>query len=246
MYTRKKKYRYRNHNFAGAEFPNGCKFGRIIQKDPNKWSGLSSLRQNFIQISMANKGQTYQNYVLYSYFWIYRMLRPLASKIGFRQRVVKVYFPPTSDMTWQTQRLQNSAKQRVITFFFMMVYSIAAIGYRQECTNHDEHDKHGSGEPVNKALWHYTTSYIKCLWCDITGPWNNTQFTLLSFASISFQKPTGYLPNLLATIPRQIDVPEGLAKITRQNNLPQQLAEPKCGSNPRFLLARNKCDFSSR
>jgi len=37
----------------------------------------------------------------------------------------------------------------------MMVYSIAAIEYPQECENHDEHDKHdkhGSGEPVNKAL----------------------------------------------------------------------------------------------
>jgi hypothetical protein len=32
----------------------------------------------------------------------------------------------------------------------MMVYSTAAIEYPQECTNHDEHDKHGSGEPVTE------------------------------------------------------------------------------------------------
>jgi hypothetical protein len=33
----------------------------------------------------------------------------------------------------------------------MMVYSTVAIEYPQECKNHDEHDKHGSGEPVNRA-----------------------------------------------------------------------------------------------
>jgi hypothetical protein len=32
----------------------------------------------------------------------------------------------------------------------MMVYSTAAIEYPQECTNNDEHDKHGSGEPVTE------------------------------------------------------------------------------------------------
>ncbi len=110
----------------------------------------------------------------------------------------------------------------------MMVYSIAEIEYLQECTNHDEHAKHGSGEPVNKALWHYTTSYIQCLWCDITGPRKNTQFTPLFFASISL-KPTEYLPNLLATKPRQIDVPEGLAKIICRNNLPNPSATPARG-----------------
>ena len=48
-----------------------------------------------------------------------------------------------------------------------------------------------------------------------------TQFTLLFFTSISFQKPTEYLLNLLATKPRQIDVPERLVQMTCRNDLPK-------------------------
>jgi hypothetical protein len=48
-----------------------------------------------------------------------------------------------------------------------------------------------------------------------------TQFTLLFFTSVSFQKPTEYLPNLLAMEPREIDVPERLAQMTCRNDLPK-------------------------
>ncbi len=48
-----------------------------------------------------------------------------------------------------------------------------------------------------------------------------TQFTLLFFTSISFQKPTEYLPNLLAIKPRQIVVPEKLAQMACRNDLPK-------------------------
>jgi hypothetical protein len=78
-----------------------------------------------------------------------------------------------------------------------------------------------------------------------TGPRNDTQFTSLFFAVISFET-TEYLLNLLAMKTCQINVPEGLTKMTCQNNLPRQLAEFKCDSNPQVLLARNKHDCSSR
>ncbi len=123
----------------------------------------------------------------------------------------------------------------------MMVYSVAAIEYSQECTNHDEHDKHGSGEPVNKALWHYTTSYIQCLWCDITGPRNI--HNLLFFSLLQFHPKTHWIS---AEFTCHKTPPNWCAGKAWSNNSPKLLAEPKCDSNPRFLLARNKCDSSSR
>ena len=51
-----------------------------------------------------------------------------------------------------------------------------------------------------------------------------------SFLCFNFiQKPTEYLPNLLATKPRQIDVPKRLAQITRRNYLPNPSATPARG-----------------
>ncbi len=118
------------------------------------------------------------------------------------------------------------------SFFFMMVYSIAAIKYSQECTNHDAHVKYGSGQPVNRALWHY--SILPAIYnvydaiLQAHGKIHNLLFFF--FASISV-KPTECLPNLLATKPRQIDLPERLAKIIRRNNLLNLSVTPAHGFN---------------
>ncbi len=114
----------------------------------------------------------------------------------------------------------------------MMVYSIVAIEYPQECTNHDEHDKHGSGEPVNKALLHYTTSYIQCLWCDITGPRNNTQFTLL-FLCFHFI----WTHWMFAKFTCHKTPPNWCAGKACQNNPPKQSAATTCRTQVRLQPA---------
>jgi hypothetical protein len=53
----------------------------------------------------------------YSCHWqrLKKLLRLLVSLMNFRQRVVKVYFPPPLDVSRQTQQPQNSAEQHVIS-----------------------------------------------------------------------------------------------------------------------------------
>jgi hypothetical protein len=110
----------------------------------------------------------------------------------------------------------------------MMVYSISAIEHPQDCTNHDEHDKHGSGEPVNRALQHYITSYIQCLWWDITGPRNNTQFSLLFFLSKIICRNN--LPNPSATPTRGFYLPELGAIPACGIDLPERTPLPRSES----------------
>jgi hypothetical protein len=99
---------------------------------------------------------------------------------------------------------------------------VVAIKYPQDPQNHDEHDKHGSGEPARE----------------------HNNIILLAFA-FSFE-PTQHLLNLLAMKTRQINVPESPAEMTRQNNPPWQLAGFRCDSNPQNLLARNRRRYNPR
>jgi hypothetical protein len=92
--------------------------------------------------------------------------------------------------------------------------------------------EHGSGEPA--ITEHYKTLYylIKYSVYDATlqvhGIIHN--FTSLFFCFDSILKnPLNDLPNLLATKPRQIGMPEWLAKITCRNNLPKSSATPARG-----------------
>ncbi len=155
---------------------------------------------------------------------------------GFRQGVVKVYFPLTSDMTWQTQRLQNRAKKRVITQSSSSWWFIqqSQLSIHTNTGNHDEYDQRIRRTrfrgTCKQALWHYITSYIQCSWCDITGPRNNAQFTPLFFCFISFQKPTEccqiYLPQNPAKLMCRKGLPKWLAGMICQNNLPNSSATP--------------------
>jgi hypothetical protein len=71
----------------------------------------------------------------------------------------------------------------------MMVYSTVAIEYPQVPTNHDEHEKLGSGEPVTEhndiillAIYNVYNAIYRSTEC--------TQFTYLFFALISFAEFT--------------------------------------------------------
>ncbi len=81
-------------------------------------------------------------------------------------------------------------------------------------------------------------NYIQCLWCDITGPRNKTQFTSFSLLCLIFENPL----NKLAKFTRDKTPPNWDAKMACQNNLPKSTATP----THRIFLARIRCDSSSQ
>jgi hypothetical protein len=68
----------------------------------------------------------------------------------------------------------------------MMVYSIVTIEYPQDPQNQDEHDKHGSGEPVKE----HNDIILLAIYNAYNAIYRSTeytQFTLLFFALIPFE-----------------------------------------------------------
>jgi hypothetical protein len=114
----------------------------------------------------------------------------------FRQRVVKVYFPPTPDVSRQTQRLQYSAKQHATTRVsssWWFIYS------RNQVSTRSTKPRWTRGEPAREhnniillAIYNVHDAIYRST--------EYTQFTFLFFALLSFE-PTEYLLNLLIYLP---------------------------------------------
>jgi hypothetical protein len=97
----------------------------------------------------------------------------------------------------------------------MMIYSqMAAHGYPQDDKWRTLYEEHGRtrfwGTCNYGALWDtILLDHIQRLLCDITGPQNNTQFTLLFFALISYPKARWInLPNFPAVVHRHLEMPK--------------------------------------
>ncbi len=145
---------------------------------------------------------------------------------NLRQRVVKSYFPPPLDVTWRTQRSQNSAEQQSMSrtsssWWFIISRSLEST---RSTINQGMHNYHElfmnwfrrTCKESKTALYYWLHTMFIINFTGLLNIHNLLLFTLLCFSL----KPAWFTGHE--------NPPNECAKITRQKNPPVKSAVKTC------------------